>query len=260
MTTDAVTVPSSRWPSSPASPATCATRTRASTPKRTETPGRDQRATASYEVYPYDLNAAVMRDNVTFCSGSIRELMSVVMGPYPLVGMDEPEHKRLRSLVAQAFRQRMLAHWDEDLVVPGRRRDDRQVRRPRRGRARLRVHLPVPGAGDRRDPRPVARGPRVLPPAGARGHQRRGAPGRGDRRERGAARLLRDGRRRRGARTRATTSSASWCRPSSTASGSATRRSSRSCACCCPPAPRRPTAPPAASSTGCSPTPTSSRR
>jgi cytochrome P450 len=32
--------------------------------------------------------------------------------------MDEPEHKRLRSLVAQAFRQRMLAHWDEELVVP----------------------------------------------------------------------------------------------------------------------------------------------
>ena len=59
-----------------------------------------------------------MRDNVTFCSGSIRELMSVAMGPYPLVGMDEPEHRRLRSLVAEAFRQRMLAHWDEDLVVP----------------------------------------------------------------------------------------------------------------------------------------------
>jgi cytochrome P450 len=71
-----------------------------------------------YEVYTYDLVAQVMRDNVTFCSGSIREVMSVAMGPYPLVGMDEPEHKRLRSLVAQAFRQRMLAHWDADLVVP----------------------------------------------------------------------------------------------------------------------------------------------
>src|SRR6476646_148819 len=72
----------------------------------------------SVEIFPYDLNAEVMRDNVTFCSGSIRELMSVAMGPYPLVGMDEPEHRRLRSLVAQAFRQRMLAHWDADLVVP----------------------------------------------------------------------------------------------------------------------------------------------
>jgi cytochrome P450 len=71
-----------------------------------------------YEVYTYDLVAKVLRDNITFCSGSIRELMSVAMGPYPLVGMDEPEHKRLRSLVAQTFRQKSLAHWDQDLVVP----------------------------------------------------------------------------------------------------------------------------------------------
>ncbi len=85
--------------------------------KRTESPV-EINADGMYEVYPYDLNAIVMRDNVTYCSGSIRDLMSTVMGPYPLVGMDEPEHKRLRSLVSQAFRQRMLAHWDADLVVP----------------------------------------------------------------------------------------------------------------------------------------------
>jgi cytochrome P450 len=85
--------------------------------KRTETPVA-QLEDGSWEVYPYDMVAAVMRDNETFCSGSIRELMSVVMGPFPLVGMDEPEHRRLRSLVSQAFRQRMLAHWDDDLVVP----------------------------------------------------------------------------------------------------------------------------------------------
>jgi cytochrome P450 len=71
-----------------------------------------------YEVYPYELVSSVMRDNATFASGSIRDFMSVVMGPYPLVGMDEPEHRRLRALVAQAFRQRTLAHWDHDLVVP----------------------------------------------------------------------------------------------------------------------------------------------
>jgi cytochrome P450 len=40
------------------------------------------------------------------------------MGPYPLVGMDEPDHRRLRSLVAQAFRQKTLAHFEDDLVVP----------------------------------------------------------------------------------------------------------------------------------------------
>ncbi len=71
-----------------------------------------------YYVYRYDDVATVLRDNITFCSGSIRELLEVVMGPYPLVGMDEPEHKRLRSLVAQAFRQKTLAHWNDDVVGP----------------------------------------------------------------------------------------------------------------------------------------------
>lgn len=66
----------------------------------------------------YDAVSAVLRDNVGFCSGAIRELLAVVMGPYPLVGMDEPEHKRLRSLVALAFRQKTLQHWDAELVVP----------------------------------------------------------------------------------------------------------------------------------------------
>ena len=72
----------------------------------------------SFEVFTYDLVSAAMRDNVTLPSGSIREFMSVVMGPYPLVGMDEPEHRRLRNLVAQAFRQRTLEHWDSDVVIP----------------------------------------------------------------------------------------------------------------------------------------------
>ncbi len=70
-----------------------------------------------YIVYRYDDVSHVLRDNQTFCSGSIRDLMATVMGPFPLVGMDEPEHKRLRSLVAQPFRQKTLAHWENELVV-----------------------------------------------------------------------------------------------------------------------------------------------
>ena len=69
-------------------------------------------------MYRYDDCAAVLRDNEVFSSESIRANMAIVMGPYPLVGMDEPDHKRLRSLVAQAFRQRTLAHFEDDLVVP----------------------------------------------------------------------------------------------------------------------------------------------
>ncbi|HWW45311.1 MAG TPA: cytochrome P450, partial [Acidimicrobiia bacterium] len=72
----------------------------------------------AFELYRYDDCAAVLRDQETFSSASIRDNMELVMGPYPLVGMDEPDHKRLRSLVAQAFRQKTLAHLEDDLVVP----------------------------------------------------------------------------------------------------------------------------------------------
>jgi cytochrome P450 len=71
----------------------------------------------AFEIYRYDDVAAVLRDNETFSSSSIREGMSIVMGPYALVGMDEPEHQRLRSLVAVPFRPRSLAHWEDELVV-----------------------------------------------------------------------------------------------------------------------------------------------
>lgn len=71
----------------------------------------------AFEVYRYDDVAAVLRDNETFSSASIRDGMSIVMGPYVLVGMDEPEHKRLRDLVAVPFRPKSLAHWEDELVV-----------------------------------------------------------------------------------------------------------------------------------------------
>ena len=66
----------------------------------------------SYIVHRYDDVVAVLRDNVTYSSSAIRELMAPVMGDYVLVGMDEPEHKRLRALVSVAFRQRSLAAWE----------------------------------------------------------------------------------------------------------------------------------------------------
>ncbi len=66
----------------------------------------------SYIVHRYEDVVAVLRDNVTFSSSAIRELMAPVMGDYVLVGMDEPEHKRLRALVSVAFRQRSLQAWE----------------------------------------------------------------------------------------------------------------------------------------------------
>jgi cytochrome P450 len=68
------------------------------------------------DVWSYNEVDQVFRDNETFSSGAIRELMELVMGPYVLVGMDEPEHRRHRSLVSQAFRQKALLEWETDFV------------------------------------------------------------------------------------------------------------------------------------------------
>ncbi len=75
----------------------------------------EERLTAT--AYRYDDVATVLRDNETYSSSSIRDLMAVVMGPYVLVGMDEPEHKRHRHLVSHAFRSKALAHWEDDLIT-----------------------------------------------------------------------------------------------------------------------------------------------
>ncbi len=85
----------------------------------------------SYIVHRYDDVVAVLRDNVTYSSSAIRELMAPVMGDYVLVGMDEPEHKRLRTLVSVAFRQRSLA-----VVGALRPVRDRRLPGPRRWQAR----------------------------------------------------------------------------------------------------------------------------
>jgi cytochrome P450 len=69
-------------------------------------------------VYTYDTVAQVLRDNVTFSSGAIRELMELVMGPFVLVGMDEPEHKRHRALVSAAFRHKSLVRWETEVIDP----------------------------------------------------------------------------------------------------------------------------------------------
>src|SRR5436190_3810359 len=93
--------------------------------KRRETPVEvtvqldfDGRESPVANVYTYDTVAQVLRDNVTFSSGAIRELMEVVMGPFVLVGMDEPEHRRHRALVSAAFRHKSLVQWESDVIDP----------------------------------------------------------------------------------------------------------------------------------------------
>ena len=71
---------------------------------------------SSYLVYRHDDVEHILRDNVTFSSSNLVDVMGPVMGRYIILGMDEPEHRRHRALVSTAFRQKVLARWESDLV------------------------------------------------------------------------------------------------------------------------------------------------
>lgn len=92
--------------------------------KRRESPvektiqmGFDLQDHLTVTAYRHEDVSTILRDAETYSSGSIRDLMAVVMGPYVLVGMDGDEHKRHRHLVSPAFRSKALAHWEDELIV-----------------------------------------------------------------------------------------------------------------------------------------------
>jgi cytochrome P450 len=68
-------------------------------------------------VTSYDDVEAVLRDPDRFSSRINTETMGPVMGTL-ILGMDGDEHRRYRSLVAQAFRPSALARWEEELIEP----------------------------------------------------------------------------------------------------------------------------------------------
>jgi cytochrome P450 len=68
-------------------------------------------------LYRYDDVAQVLRDSEVFSSAHIIELMlGDIMGKHVILGMDDPEHRRYRALVSTAFRQKVLARWETDLI------------------------------------------------------------------------------------------------------------------------------------------------
>jgi cytochrome P450 len=69
-----------------------------------------------FMVYGYDEVAEVLRDNQTFSSSIILAVFGDVLGKKVMLGMDEPEHRRLRALVSGAFSQKALARREHDLV------------------------------------------------------------------------------------------------------------------------------------------------
>jgi cytochrome P450 len=68
-------------------------------------------------VYRYDEIAQVLRDNETFSSGIVLAVFGDAFGQHVMLGMDEPEHRRYRSLVSAAFTQRALARRQDELVA-----------------------------------------------------------------------------------------------------------------------------------------------
>jgi cytochrome P450 len=69
-----------------------------------------------FMVYRYDEIAQVLRDHETFSSSIIVNVFGDVFGQQVMLGMDEPQHRRYRSLVARAFSQKALALRQEELV------------------------------------------------------------------------------------------------------------------------------------------------
>ena len=66
-------------------------------------------------VYAHDAVVSVLRDNDTFSSAVYVEVMGFLMG-HTILEMDEPEHRLHRALVSPAFRTKVLARWEDELV------------------------------------------------------------------------------------------------------------------------------------------------
>ena len=81
-----------------------------------------------------------------------------VLGEGVMLGMDEPVHGRLRSLVPKAFTQKSLARWEDELVGRVGNEPDRQVRRKRQGRSGEGFHVRLSEPDHRGAARPARGG------------------------------------------------------------------------------------------------------
>jgi cytochrome P450 len=80
--------------------------------------GLDRRdATKEFNVLGYAEVAAVFRDDKTYSSSLIAKSIGPLLAN-TMVAMDDPEHHAHRSIVFQAFRPKLLARWETELVRP----------------------------------------------------------------------------------------------------------------------------------------------
>jgi cytochrome P450 len=71
---------------------------------------------APVTVFGFDEVVQVLRNHTTFSSTVYEDVMGIVMGR-TILQMDEPEHRKIRDLVASSFRSKMLERWEEELVA-----------------------------------------------------------------------------------------------------------------------------------------------
>ena len=71
--------------------------------------------TTAAMAYSHEAVCAVLRDGETYSSSVYSDVMGLLMGR-TILEMDEPEHRQHRALVSPAFRTKVLAHWEEQLV------------------------------------------------------------------------------------------------------------------------------------------------
>jgi cytochrome P450 len=69
----------------------------------------------SFNVLGHDEVIAVLRDHETYSSKVLAEIMGPMLG-HTMIAMDEPEHRAHRALVAPAFRPKLLARWEQELI------------------------------------------------------------------------------------------------------------------------------------------------
>ncbi len=67
--------------------------------------------------YRYEDCSRILRDAKTFTSTGYDTSIGMVMG-HMILGMDDPEHRDHRNLVAHAFRERSLARWEPEYIRP----------------------------------------------------------------------------------------------------------------------------------------------
>ncbi|UXA20693.1 cytochrome P450 [Mycobacterium sp. SMC-4] len=67
-------------------------------------------------VYRHEDIQTMLKDHETFSSQAVTQIFGDVLGHGVMLGMDEPVHGRLRSLVTKAFTQKALVRWEDEIV------------------------------------------------------------------------------------------------------------------------------------------------